>query len=50
MIFLQACFTVIYGFLINVQSIQFNAASSIITIAIAILVVAGKIMLIKDLG
>jgi hypothetical protein len=49
MFVLQIGFSLIYGFLINVQSIQFNAASAIVTIGLAILVIAGRSFIIQDL-
>ena len=49
MIILQLSFSFLYGFLINVQSMQFNVASTVVTIGIAMLVVPGNILLIKGL-
>jgi phage-related minor tail protein len=42
MIALQIAFVLLYSFLINVQTVQFNAATVVVTIGLAILVIAGK--------
>lgn len=49
MIFLQICLSLIYGFLINVQSLQLNVGSVIVTIGLAILVIAGTSFMMQDL-
>lgn len=39
---LQIGFSLIYGILFNVQSIQMNVSSIIVTIGLAILIIAGS--------
>lgn len=41
MVFLQVGMSLVYGFLIQAQSVQFNAASVLVASGLAILVVAG---------
>jgi hypothetical protein len=48
MIFLQIGFSLVYGFTINVKHTQMNTSSILTTIELAILVVGGNLLLIKD--
>lgn len=41
MVLLQIGFSLIYGFLINIPAITFNSSSILVTIGLAILIVAG---------
>jgi hypothetical protein len=50
MTFLQIGFSLIYGVLINVQLIQLNVASIVVTIGLAILVIAGSTEYILGFG
>lgn len=50
MLFLQAGMSLVYGFLIRAQSVQFNAASVLVASGLAILVVAGTFSHILGFG
>lgn len=42
MVLLQIGFSLIYGFLIKIPAITFNSSSILVTIGLAILIIAGK--------
>lgn len=50
MVFLQVAMSLVYGFLIQIQPVQFNAASVLVAIGLAILVIAGTFSLILGFG
>lgn len=49
MIILQIAFSILYGNLINVKTIQLNTGSVVITIGLALLVIAGSYEIMQDL-
>ena len=50
MLFLQAAMSLVYGFLIRVQPVQLNAASALVAVGLAILVIAGTFSPISGFG